>query len=93
MCPVWFDLAPVCVFQSLDRKSDVDGGVENGSRSLAYRTRSKHPLVDVPLGQLEAELLPPDITADMYDESTAQREEDRHWAKWLQGLMAPDFEG
>lgn len=78
--------------QSLDRKSDVDGGVDNGSSSLAYRTRSKHPLVDVPLGQLEAELLPPDITADMYDESTAQREEDRHWAKWLQGLMAPDFE-
>lgn len=93
MCPVWFDLAPVCVFQSLDRKSDVDGGVDNGSSSLARRTRSKHPLVDIPLGQLEAELLPPDITADMYDESTAQREEDRHWAKWLQGLMAPDFEG
>ncbi|XP_019220411.1 GON-4-like protein isoform X2 [Oreochromis niloticus] len=78
--------------QSLDRKSDVDGGVDNGSSSLAYRTRSKRPLVDVPLGQLEAELLPPDITADMYDESSAQREEDRHWTKWLQGLMAPDFE-
>lgn len=81
--------------QSLDRKpdNDDDGYCDEGSCSLAYRTRSKRPLVDVPLGQLEAALLPPDITADMYDEHSAQREEDRHWTKWLQGLMAPDCEG
>lgn len=60
---------------------------------MAYRTRSKLRLVNVPLGQLEAELLAPDITADMYEQSAAQREEDRHWTKWLQGLMAPDNEG
>lgn len=60
---------------------------------LAYRTRSKLRLVNIPLGQLEAELLAPDITADMYDQGTAQQKEDRHWTEWLQGLMAPDNEG
>ncbi|CAF95037.1 unnamed protein product, partial [Tetraodon nigroviridis] len=57
---------------------------------LACRTRSKLPLVNIPLGQLEAALLAPDITADMYEQSAAQREEDRHWAQWLQGLLDPD---
>ncbi|XP_074540005.1 GON-4-like protein isoform X2 [Halichoeres trimaculatus] len=73
--------------QSLDRKNDEgDGDVDNGS--LAYRTRSKRPLVDVPLDQLEAELLPPDITDDMYE----HRDEDRNWTRWLQGLMKADNE-
>lgn len=83
--------------QCLDRKADNDddggGGGDEGSSCLAYRTRSKLRLVNIPLGQLEAELLAPDITADMYEQSAAQREEDRHWTKWLQGLMAPDNEG
>lgn len=84
---------PASLSQCLDRKvGDEDGGVE-GSNCLAYRTRSKRPLVNVPLGQLEAELLAPDITADMYEQGAAQREEDRHWTKWLQGLMAPEDEG
>ncbi|KAM6956868.1 GON-4-like protein, partial [Tautogolabrus adspersus] len=74
--------------QSLDRKKSDD----DDEGSLAYRTRSKLRLVNVPLGQLEAELLPPDITADMYEQNLAQREEDRHWTRWLQGLMAPDNE-
>ncbi|XP_072249539.1 GON-4-like protein isoform X3 [Leuresthes tenuis] len=77
--------------QSLDRKAD-DGGGDDGIGCLAFRTRSKLPLVNVPLDQLEAELLAPDITDDMYDQSSAQRDEDRHWTKWLQGLMAPDYE-
>ncbi|XP_026225981.1 GON-4-like protein isoform X2 [Anabas testudineus] len=70
------------------------GAADSGADEdcLAYRTRSKLPLVNVPLGQLEAELLAPDITADMYDQSTAQQDEDRHWTEWLQGLMAPDNE-
>ncbi|XP_078100599.1 GON-4-like protein, partial [Sander vitreus] len=78
--------------QSLDRKADDDDGHggDEGSSCLAFRTRSKRPLVNVPLGQLEAELLAPDITADMYEQSAAQRKQDRHWTKWLQGLMAPD---
>ncbi|TDG95872.1 hypothetical protein EPR50_G00244350, partial [Perca flavescens] len=81
---------------SLDRKADTaaddDGGGDGdeGSSCLAFRTRSKRPLVDVPLGQLEAELLAPDITADMYEQRAAQRKQDRHWTKWLQSLMAPD---
>ncbi|XP_068585944.1 GON-4-like protein [Cebidichthys violaceus] len=86
------DCSPAYTYnQSLDRKADDDGSHE-GSSCLAYRTRSKLRLVNVPLGQLEAALLAPDITADMYGHSAAQREEDRHWTKWLQGLMAPDSE-
>lgn len=58
---------------------------------MAYRTRSKLRLVHVPLGRLEAELLAPDVPVD--GPGAAQRVEDRHWTKWLQGLMAPDSEG
>ncbi|KAK5609357.1 hypothetical protein CRENBAI_010778 [Crenichthys baileyi] len=75
--------------QALDRKPAADDGNDGDKGCLAFRTRSKLPLVNVPLDQLEAELLAPDITADMYDQSPAQLEEDRHWTKWLQGLMAP----
>nr|XP_056709685.1 GON-4-like protein [Euleptes europaea] len=54
---------------------------------IAFRTRSKRPLKDVPLGQLEAELRAPDITPDMYDPNTADDEE---WKSWLGGLMNDD---
>ncbi|KAM9839105.1 GON-4-like protein [Aulostomus maculatus] len=57
---------------------------------MAYRTRSKRPLRDVPLGQLEAELRAPDITPDMYDSSSAH--EDREWTDWLRGLMSSDVD-
>ncbi|XP_030014835.1 GON-4-like protein isoform X2 [Sphaeramia orbicularis] len=83
------DCSPAYIYQSLDRKQG--GGGDEGSGCLAFRTRSKRPLVNVPLDQLEAELLPPDITADMYDQNSAHQEEDRHWTRWLQGLMAPDY--
>ncbi|OWK55066.1 GON-4-like protein [Lonchura striata] len=56
---------------------------------IAFRTRSKRPLKDVPLGQLEAELRAPDITPDMYDPSTADDEE---WKRWLRGLMNDDVD-
>ncbi|XP_045901517.1 GON-4-like protein [Micropterus dolomieu] len=81
--------------QPLDGKADNDDDDDDGGGGvadegcLAYRTRSKLRLVNVPLGQLEAELLAPDITPDMYE---SQREEDRHWTKWLQSLMTPDNE-
>nr|XP_061787204.1 GON-4-like protein isoform X2 [Nerophis lumbriciformis] len=55
---------------------------------MAYRTRSKRPLRDVPLGQLEAELRAPDITPDMYDCGSAP--EDREWTVWLRSLMSSD---
>lgn len=54
---------------------------------IAFRTRSKMPLKDVPLGQLEAELQAPDITPDMYDPNTA---DDEDWKLWLGGLMSDD---
>uniref|UniRef100_A0A8D2JGP0 GON-4-like protein n=1 Tax=Varanus komodoensis TaxID=61221 RepID=A0A8D2JGP0_VARKO len=56
---------------------------------IAFRTRSKRPLKDVPLGQLEAELQAPDITPDMYDPNTA---DDEDWKRWLGGLMHGDVE-
>ncbi|XP_058015936.1 GON-4-like protein isoform X2 [Ahaetulla prasina] len=56
---------------------------------IAFRTRSKRPLKDVPLGQLEAELRAPDITPDMYDPNTA---DDEDWKRWLGGLMNDDVE-
>ncbi|XP_060614141.2 GON-4-like protein [Anolis sagrei] len=56
---------------------------------IAFRTRSKRPLKDVPLGQLEAELHAPDITPDMYDPNTADDEE---WKHWLGSLMTDDVE-
>ncbi|XP_050785990.1 GON-4-like protein isoform X2 [Gopherus flavomarginatus] len=71
--------SPVCMdsYQSLD------------DSLIAFRTRSKRPLKDVPLGQLEAELRAPDITPDMYDPNTA---DDEDWKRWLGGLMNDDVE-
>ncbi|XP_074543545.1 GON-4-like protein [Halichoeres trimaculatus] len=63
---------------------------EDETGLMAYRTRSKRPLRDVPLGQLEAELRAPDITPDMYDSSSAH--EDREWTDWLRGLMTSDID-
>ncbi|KAM6217926.1 GON-4-like protein [Rhynchocyon petersi] len=69
--------SPVCVdpFQTMD------------DSLIAFRTRSKMPLKDVPLGQLEAKLRAPDITPDMYDPNTA---DDENWKMWLGGLMNDD---
>ncbi|XP_045060459.2 GON-4-like protein isoform X3 [Desmodus rotundus] len=69
--------SPVCMdsFQPMD------------DSLIAFRTRSKMPLKDVPLGQLEAELQAPDITPDMYDPNTA---DDEDWKMWLGGLMNDD---
>ncbi|XP_072802498.1 GON-4-like protein isoform X4 [Vicugna pacos] len=69
--------SPVCMdsFQPMD------------DSLIAFRTRSKMPLKDVPLGQLEAELRAPDITPDMYDPNTA---DDEDWKMWLGGLMNDD---
>ncbi|XP_077446315.1 GON-4-like protein [Stigmatopora argus] len=81
LCAVEAELA-VCTepYQPLE-----DGG-EGGL--MAYRTRSKRPLRDVPLGQLEAELRAPDITPDMYDCGATL--EDSDWTDWLRGLMTSD---
>ncbi|KAM4601450.1 GON-4-like protein isoform 2-T2 [Polymixia lowei] len=79
-------------YQPLNGEGDLGGGDDDGSGLVAFRTRSKRPLRDVPLGQLEAELLAPDITADMYEGDGTLQEEDRRWSSWLRGLMASDNE-
>ncbi|XP_028821976.1 GON-4-like protein isoform X2 [Denticeps clupeoides] len=71
-------------YQSLS----ADGGA--GGSMMAFRTRSKRPLRDIPLEELEAELRAPDITPDMYDSGSAL--EDREWTQWLQGLMSADMD-
>ncbi|KAM4539996.1 GON-4-like protein [Odontesthes bonariensis] len=63
---------------------------EDEAGVMACRTRSKRPLRDVPLGQLEAALQAPDITPDMYDSSSTH--EDREWTDWLRGLMITDVD-
>ncbi len=102
---LWLHDKLLSLSQSLDRTADDDNADDDdgdddddddsneSSSCLAYRTRSKLRLVNVPLDRLEAELLAPDITADMYEQNAPQGEEDHHWTKWLQGLMAPDNEG
>ncbi|XP_065154232.1 GON-4-like protein isoform X2 [Paramisgurnus dabryanus] len=75
--------SPLCMepFQALSNS----GGGEPDNSLVACRTRSKWPLRNVPLDQLEAELRAPDITPDMYDNVSTP--EDREWTHWLQGLM------
>lgn len=92
---------PTKANDSLRQESDIFGvGLKISGRPrlslqpledslIAFRTRSKRPLKDVPLGQLEAELRAPDITPDMYDPNTADDEE---WKRWLGGLMNDDVE-
>lgn len=63
---------------------------EDEAGLMAYRTRSKRPLRNIPLGRLEAELRAPDITPDMYDLSSAPK--DREWTDWLRGLMSSDMD-
>ncbi|KAM9434447.1 GON-4-like protein [Clarias gariepinus] len=71
-------------------QSLTSSGVVGEESLMAFRTRSKRPLRDVPLGRLEAELRAPDITPDMYEFGSAP--EDREWTYWLQGLMNSDVE-
>ncbi|XP_040928747.2 GON-4-like protein [Betta splendens] len=63
---------------------------EDEAGLMAYRTRSKRPLRNIPLGRLEAELRAPDITPDMYASSSAP--EDKEWTDWLRGLMSSDMD-
>ncbi|XP_058260739.1 GON-4-like protein isoform X2 [Hemibagrus wyckioides] len=77
--------------ECMDSYQSLTSTGEEGEESLmAFRTRSKRPLRDVPLGRLEAELRAPDITPDMYEFGSAP--EDREWTQWLQGLMNSDVE-
>uniref|UniRef100_F6U1U9 Gon-4 like n=1 Tax=Macaca mulatta TaxID=9544 RepID=F6U1U9_MACMU len=74
-------------YQPDDEEEDETAEESMDDSLIAFRTRSKMPLKDVPLGQLEAELQAPDITPDMYDPNTA---DDEDWKMWLGGLMNDD---
>ncbi|KAL6488510.1 hypothetical protein MHYP_G00022510 [Metynnis hypsauchen] len=80
------ELNPLCMepYQTLSSSESAEESL------VACRTRSKRPLRDVPLNQLEAELRAPDITPDMYDCVSAL--EDREWSQWLQGLMTSQLD-
>ncbi|CAJ0927027.1 unnamed protein product [Ranitomeya imitator] len=76
------------VDEELDNYPVTIGSFQSlGENLIACRTRSKRPLKDVPIGQLEAELQAPDITPDMYEANTA---DDDNWKNWLRGLMHDD---
>ncbi len=78
-------LSKINVYICLPKTLSNGGGGEPDDSLVACRTRSKRPLRDIPLDQLEAELCAPDITPDMYDNVSTL--EDREWTQWLQGLM------
>ncbi|XP_059363940.1 GON-4-like protein [Carassius carassius] len=82
------ELSPLCMepYQALNS----GGGGQLNDSLVACRTRSKRPLRDVPLDQLEAELCAPDITPDMYDNVSTP--EDPEWTQWLQGLMTSNLD-
>ncbi|XP_053350062.1 GON-4-like protein isoform X3 [Clarias gariepinus] len=75
------ELSPLC----MEPYQAMSSGENTNESLVACRTRSKRPLRDVPLDQLEAELKAPDITPDMYDCVSAL--EDKEWSQWLQSLM------
>lgn len=52
--------------------------------SIGQRTRSKLSLSETPLEHLEQQLVPPDITTDMYDWDC---EKDEDWDNFLKGLF------
>lgn len=56
------------------------------SDTIARRTRSQQPLHHTTICNLEAELVPPDVTTDMY-EDPEQQENDPDWVRFLQDLV------
>ena len=55
---------------------------QDAAELVAQRTRSKMPLKDTPLEEIEQNFVAPDITADMYDTSFV----DQDWCDFLSGL-------
>jgi len=56
------------------------------SSNIALRTRSKLPLNDTPLDVIESSFVAPDITADLYDETSSLVCDDDDWKSFLSGL-------
>lgn len=62
-------------------KSEMD--LKEEEELIAYRTRSKLPLKDTPLEEIEANFVFPDLFPDLNDNTEAC---DPEWLDWLAGL-------
>jgi hypothetical protein len=60
--------------------------IEDDNCNIALRTRSKLPLNDTPLDVIESSFVAPDITADLYDESSSLLYDDEDWRGFLASL-------
>ncbi|XP_019855090.1 PREDICTED: GON-4-like protein [Amphimedon queenslandica] len=57
---------------------------------IAKRTRSKRPLVDTDINEIEASFNPPDVPSDDESQTVQDIDEDElEWQKWLADLMNP----
>ncbi|XP_067933106.1 GON-4-like protein [Watersipora subatra] len=56
--------------------------------TVAKRTRSQQPLTYTSISSIEAELVPPDVTLDMYE--NPEEDEDPEWKDFLQNLLKDD---
>ncbi|XP_036361780.1 uncharacterized protein LOC115215501 isoform X2 [Octopus sinensis] len=68
--------------QSLTETDDEDKKDDVSEETIARRTRSKLPLHDTSLTELEAHFVAPDITEDMYDTEC----NDKDWKDFLKSL-------
>ena len=71
---------PQCVSAAVVKVKTEEDGI------IARRTRSKVSLNDTPLDEIEASFIAPDITPDLYDESTLFGDDDE-WQTFLAKLM------
>ncbi|XP_034246249.1 uncharacterized protein LOC117648120 [Thrips palmi] len=58
---------------------------QNTEENIALRTRSKLPLNDTPLEEIEQAFIPPDITPDLYDTTC----DNADWQEFLKEFMQP----
>lgn len=74
---------------SFEQPSPPLAPVPGWDRPLTACTRSKMPLTDRSVKELEANWQPPDISPDMYD-AVVDPEMDREYVEFLQSVFGPD---
>jgi len=74
----------LCQLHVAKSEFDITKSEEEGI--IACRTRSKLSLNDTPLDEIEASFIAPDITPDLYDESTLFGD-DGEWQTFLVALQ------
>lgn len=72
-----------------ERSASPPAPVPGWDRPLTACTRSKMPLTDRAVKELEASWQPPDISPDMY-EAVVDPEMDREYVEFLQSIFGPD---